>query len=346
MAAKKRKRILTILFIAFNAGVILWTALSEFAGKDSAMKFHEIQVKWAILIPACFSWLLAIAAETVKYCLLMKELCGHIDWRLAAETVLLGRYYDNITPSGVGGQPFQIYYLKKKGIKSSDGAAIPLVGFMSMQFAFVFLGLLLFAIFSRFIEVGFVKVTSYVGLAFYAFFPIVILMFTFFEKTMIRLMHWFVNLLAKMKIVRDPASTFRNWGKNVSEYSIATKGVLRDGTLSLKVMGLSIVYQLGICSIPYFVILAFGGSINYISCLVNIFSIYATITFIPTPGNAGAAEGSFYAIFSMLTKGFVFWAMLTWRFFVFYLFIIVGLLIFLKNGLQSRKERKNRTVRR
>ena len=75
MAAKKRKRILTILFIAFNAGVILWTALSEFAGKDSAVKFHEIQIKWWFIIPACFSWLIAIAAETVKYCLLMKELC-------------------------------------------------------------------------------------------------------------------------------------------------------------------------------------------------------------------------------------------------------------------------------
>lgn len=341
LTASQWKKIKITLFIVFNAGVILWTALSEFTGKDSAARFQDIKIKWFFLLPALGCWLLAVAAETYKYALLMKQVCGYVNLRLCAETVLLGRYYDNITPSGVGGQPFQIYYLKKNGIRSSDSAAIPLVGFVSMQFAFVILGILLFAIFSRYIGIGFVKVTSYVGLCFYAFFPTLILLFTFFEKTMTKLMHWFVYFLAKLKIIRNPAETYKNWSTNIAEYSIASKGVLRNGKLSLKVMGLALLYQVSICSIPFFVILAFGGEIGFITSLVNIVSIYATITFIPTPGNAGAAEGSFYAIFSMLTEGFVFWAMLTWRFFVFYLFIIVGLLIFLKNSLNSRKRKQS-----
>ncbi len=332
-----RKRILTILFVLFNAGVILWTALTEFTGKDSATKFSDIELKWWFLIPAVGCWVIANLAEILKYAIIMREVSGHVNLRLCAETVLLGRYYDNITPSGAGGQPFQIFYLKKNGEKSADSAAIPLVGFVSMQFSFVILGLLCFIVFSRFIKTDFVKVTSYIGLAFYAFFPTVILLFTFFKNTMVRVMHWFVYLLARIKIIRDPYKTYTSWSENIDGYSRATKRVIQKGPLCAKVMGLGMLYQIGICSIPFFVIMAFGGWVNFISCFVNIVSVYASITFIPTPGNAGAAEGAFYAIFTGLTTGYIFWAMLTWRFFVFYLFIIVGLLIYLRNFLAQRK---------
>ena len=49
------------------------------------------------------------------------------------------------------------------------------------------------------------------------------------------------------------------------------------------------------------------------------------VTLVPTPGNAGAAEGSFYLLFDQLDTSGVFWAMLIWRFLCYYFFILLGL---------------------
>jgi uncharacterized membrane protein YbhN (UPF0104 family) len=95
--------------------------------------------------------------------------------------------------------------------------------------------------------------------------------------------------------------------------------------LAVILLVLSIVYQAGICSMPYFVIRMFGGHMSWVDALATTMFIYAAIAFIPTPGNAGAAEGSFYLVFSMLTQGRIFWAMLVWRFFCYYIYIIWGI---------------------
>ena len=55
------------------------------------------------------------------------------------------------------------------------------------------------------------------------------------------------------------------------------------------------------------------------------FILFASITFIPTPGNSGAADLSFFLLFeAVLFAGLAFPAMLVWRLFSFYSTIIVG----------------------
>ena len=57
----------------------------------------------------------------------------------------------------------------------------------------------------------------------------------------------------------------------------------------------------------------------------------------PTPGNAGAAEGAFYLVFSAMGSDGVFWAMLIWRIFCHYSFIIIGAVIYGVNALRGRR---------
>ena len=337
---KTLKKILTVLFVLFTAGVILWTALSEFNSDDNRAALSEVTINWRYLIPAALCWIVAMAAEVTKYAVLMKKTCGRVDWKISAETVLLGRYYDNITPFGAGGQPFQIYYMAKKGVPSAGSAAIPLIGFTSMQFAFIILALVAFISYGWKMQINLIKITSIVGLAFYSFVPVVILLFTFFESWMDKLMHGVAVLLFKVKLIHDTEETYLKWKKNVSSYAVVTKQTITDVPLCIVIMLLALVYQGGICSLPYFIVTAFGGNMDFIYCFVTTLSIYSTITFIPTPGNAGAAEGSFYAIFSVLTTGYTFWAMMTWRFFVFYLYIILGLWINLKHVIRADIRKK------
>ena len=71
---------------------------------------------------------------------------------------------------------------------------------------------------------------------------------------------------------------------------------------------------------------------HHISCFVQSLCmcvfVYFSVTIIPTPGNAGAAEGSFYILFNQLDTSGLFWAMLIWRFLTYYIFLLTGLAIY------------------
>ena len=90
---------------------------------------------------------------------------------------------------------------------------------------------------------------------------------------------------------------------------------------------------------PYFVLKMFGAPVSFLHLFASTIYIYASIALVPTPGNAGAAEGAFYLVFSAMGSDGVFWAMLIWRLFSHYSFIAVGAAIYGVNALQNRRSR-------
>ena len=108
-----KKPLLIFGFILLNIIVIAATAFSEFGNSENAAALAEVKMNFWYLIPAAICFALAIFLEIYKYVLMLvragrkKKTKG--TWRVARRTVLLGKYYDNITPAGFGGQPFQIF---------------------------------------------------------------------------------------------------------------------------------------------------------------------------------------------------------------------------------------------
>ena len=82
---------------------------------------------------------------------------------------------------------------------------------------------------------------------------------------------------------------------------------------------------------------AFGGNVDFLPCFVTTVAVTSAVYFVPTPGNAGAAEGTFFVVFSALSSGYVFWAMLIWRFFSYYIYIILGPIIYFVMHLERKR---------
>ena len=109
-------------------------------------------------------------------------------------------------------------------------------------------------------------------------------------------------------------------------------------------LGLSLVYRIALCSMPYFVLKMFGAPVSFLHIFVSTIYIYASIALVPTPGNVGAAEGAFYLVFSAMGSDGVFWAMLVWRVFSYYAFIAAGALVYGVNALQAKRFRKGESA--
>jgi hypothetical protein len=203
-AKRIRKIILTILFIAINAIVITITATSEFGNSNGAAELSEIKINWWYLLPATLCFVGMIILEVAKYVLMIRRTAGRTDikksaaWSLAWRTVMLGRYYDRVTPAAVGGQPFQIYHMRKSGMVSRGMAsAIPVFGMISGQIAFILIAIPCFIAGGFSGENSVLILTAWLGLLFYAFWPILVASASFFPKPTTRLIKAFVKLLAK-----------------------------------------------------------------------------------------------------------------------------------------------------
>lgn len=331
-----------ILFILFNAAIVGYTAFSEFGkGKSGAEKFRNIKLDMIFLIGAVGCFIVAVAAETFKYFVVMHKICGKASFKTSLGAVILGRYYDNIFPSGIGGHPFQIFYLKNQGLEDGPSIALPVVGFMSMQFAFAIIAVFIFIFNGSVVDSTALKIAAYFGLFLYLLFPFTIIFYTVAPKAADKLSTKIINGLAKIHIVKNPAHTIESAVETIRSYRNSIMGLAKyKHNLILQVMLPALLYEIALCSMPWFVVSAFGAQMSWFDSFSVSVYIYAAITFFPTPGNSGAAEGTFYLMFSSLTQGYIFWAMLVWRFLCYYIFLIMGISYYALRAFLRRRMNK------
>lgn len=332
---KRVKQLLIIAFIIFNIAIIYWTASKEL-NRDEGLP--EAHFTWWLLLLAIVAFVGALAADIYKYYMLIRHFTKRKDLKLAAQTVFLGRYYDNITPSAVGGQPFQIHHMHKHGkIDSEHAAMIPIICFVSLQFAYVVLCFLTLVFGANIVLSDVTYAASFVGILLMAFAPGTVIFFAVKPKAAKKIASAILKFGHKLHIVRHLEETEAKTLGEIEKYADTVRRVLKNKKLLVRVLALSFAYQLCLYSIPFLVVRAFGGDVGYLPATMTALTIQAAITFIPTPGNAGAAEGSFYLVFASLGSGNTFWAMFTWRFFTYYAFIALGGLVYLEMAYMKRK---------
>ena len=342
---KIRRRVLTVLFVLLNVAIIFTTAYIDFSKEGIPSAPLGINMRFLFAALACF--LAAIAAESCKYYSMMRKLNGEASIRTAFEVAALGKYYDNITPTGAGGQTFQVYYLKKKNIAIGASAAMPIAGFLTLQLAFILLAIVVFLFGTPYLNnvadyTIAIKISAYVGILFYAALPALIILFAVFPNVAAAIVRFIVILLAKLRIVKRKGYILDKSLTTLNDYRSSIVAIYQERKLFSMIFGMGFVYQIGMCSIPYFVLRAFGSSLGYFSVFSMMILIYCAITYIPTPGNSGVAEASFYALLTTLNQGYLFWAMMIWRFFSYYAFLAIGGGIFAVDAFQKRK--RNKTI--
>ena len=176
-------------------------------------------------------------------------------------------------------------------------------------------------------NVAAIKISAYIGLAFYMFVPFCVVLLTITPKAFGVAVRACVKVLHKVRIIKDYDVTAGKIFSSLDEYRESLKILWKSPRLLFKLLMYSIVYQVAVLSIPFFVLRAFGGTHSWWMIFSLMTFIYSAIAIIPTPGNSGAAEGSFYAVFSTLTSGNLFWGVVVWRVLCYYSWLAAGLII-------------------
>ncbi|MBQ2714630.1 MAG: flippase-like domain-containing protein [Clostridia bacterium] len=356
------KRITVAVFIVFVVGVLAFTAYNDFSpgeGKEFASPdaINAIFSKgWYFLVCALLSLCVQYSCKGLKIAIMCKSMTGRFHIKTSMETGIIGTYYNNVTPLAVGGQPFEIYHLSKHGVHGGVASSVPIATFFLNQLAFVILGIFslvfinanTFNIPTELISplINVFNVLGIIGLVCCLFMPSMVIIFSLLPRVGAKLVRFVMKIGAKFRVVKNAEETTAKTITNVQHNAKCIRKIATSPVVFFSTFLLSFVENLAGSSIAFFVLKAFGYDlvgvptfIEWVQIVQIVTLLYASITFIPTPGNAGAADLSFYVLFStgITLSGLAFPAMLTWRIFSFYSTIIIG---FVFTTLKKRSDKR------
>ncbi len=254
---------------------------------------------------------------------------------------LIGKFYDNVTPFAVGGQPMQIYYLHQRASYSGgEASAVVLVKYFFNMTSMCLVSLLVMACNTHVlgaIEVDWARilihVAAWVGIAVNMFLPLMVLFFVIFPKFATKLATFVIGIGYKVKIVKNKEEALAKALKTVTDFRAAFKLMAKKPKEFVALVLLCLAEDCLRFALPFFIMKMFNGlgaDAGFAELIkvmaLNVF-VTQSVCIIPTPGNSGAIESiGTIAFTAVLTNtGVLGWSVLVWRFFVFYIYIIIGI---------------------
>lgn len=347
--SKKKRRIRSLLLLLFNVLVIAVIIIVEVTSNREIEPIGDVLKTWGenwIYLIALAGLLgINILALGLRYSAVIHTLTGRKWLKLSFSTAVLGKYYDNITPFGTGGQPFQMFNLGRK-LDVGLATSIPIANYIVNEFVSVIIQIVIFCTTYHVMDgYDFFEWAAYVGLVVFAFPPTLVVLFSVFPKTITKIAHFVCKIGHKLHLVKDIDKAQQKVISGVQRYSDTLKLICKKWRTLVIMIVLSAVYSICFNSIPFFVLKACGINADYVTTLSLSYYVYSAITIIPTPGGAGAAEGVFYAIFHPLKGPYMFWGILLWRLCVYYSTIIIGFAVTIYQYVHSaRKEKRHKTL--
>lgn len=306
--------------------------------------FKSYNLLWAV---GCL--LLVMFLTSLNFYLLIKSHNGRRYPKDSLRLHVVGRYYDYITPYSSGGEPYQIYHMRKIHLSTGQAASITFMNFSASRMAFLVLSVVFFIAVRDVQMEDWVRVIAYIGAFTSTALPVILMSLTLSKKIsrwMLKVTYAIINKFP-FKKKEEKKITITRYIRN---YHTSVRDLSGNIPLLLILFFNSIIIHFSLAAIPYFVIKALPEiylqpNPNQVLNLSNIvtLSLYTTCftNVWPTPGGAGGAELSFKAIFSTYVTGsHLTWAIFIWRFITYYFYIVVGLILVVISAAQVKKQKK------
>lgn len=367
---KKKSTIISLVLLLINVGFMIFIVSGLIKNVEEQNIFDYLKTQGARLwwlVGALCCYVLYMFAQAGMFQALIKSTTGKSQWKLAYNVGITGKYYDNVTPFAVGGQPMQIVELAKTGISPGVSTSLPLIkmiinGLVSTLLALVFfiIGLPKIAPANSFYALLFVifEILGIIGLVITLFgnlFMILLSTGSLFTRSLIG---WIVKVGYKLKLVKNYRVTLRKWLYQVNEYKASGRYLIRNKKLLFKMILYSCLETLSYAAISFFVVMAFLDP-NYLnstqmnvwfillSCVIKYYICSMAGSYIPLPGATGLMEIAFIALYGEFVGDAIVWALLAWRIVSYYLILIHGFVNetakIVKNVSKSKREKSIKT---
>ncbi len=338
--AKNIIYIVTLLTITF---ITLFISLSQ--------DFNSIVeafrgANWLKMVAIFGLVLLAYFIESLIYLAFVRLYTRRYHLHQAFAVSLVGAFYNVVTPGVSGGQIMQVYTLKKQGVAASNGASIMIMSFIVYQISFVILSIIAVSVsWNLILQVGSINIFdfsipiipfTFIGFGLNILVTVSVLLMSISHRFHNFVLVHIINLLAKIKIIKDPETSRETLRIQIENFKIELKRLMSNIPVFVLIFLMHTLILIIKFSIPFFLGLALNGfgetSLGQADTLSFFRSVFLscyhqmTTSIIPIPGGAGVSEYLFNRVFSnyYVSSQVTTAAQITWRFYTFYLVLILS----------------------
>ncbi|WP_296723590.1 lysylphosphatidylglycerol synthase transmembrane domain-containing protein [Ruminococcus sp.] len=348
------KLIKKILKYALNIGLILIITLFTlnliFKEQELSEIIRDLKLadpRWIAFGAAAAIFFVAGESSIIHY--MLRVLDQKTSFFRCLKYSFIGFFFSYITPSSTGGQPMQMYHMKKDKIKIGYSTLIMLLITIAYKSVLVLLalGFLVFNFDTVAMYAGDMKWLIVLGFALNLAF-IILLLLVFIKPIWARALGIkVVDLLTKLHIMK-----YRNKEKYTEKliricdtYAMGADYIKKNLSVVFNVFLMTAAQRICLFSTTWIIYRAYGMSgTRYIDILTIQIMIAVAVEMLPLPGAAGITEGCFLLAFTeIFTLERVKPALLISRGLNFYLILLIGAAVTFAAHIINMKRDKKQT---
>ena len=254
----------------------------------------------------------------------------------------VGFYFSSITPSSTGGQPAQIYYMSKDGVPAAHGALNMMLIAVCYQVVVLLYAVSVVLFQPSLLETmgGGLGLLLLFGAAVNIVLTAGMLCLMFLPNAARKLCTWVLNLLVKLRLVKNRAGALEKLEGQLTEYRRGAECVKHNPGLIPRLLVCTAVQLTALFAVPFAVYRAFGLTGHGPAELIGMQALLTlAVSALPLPGAVGASEGGFVRAFTLFFgAGLVTPAVLLSRGISFYAFLLISGGVTLAVHLSHRKK--------
>ena len=336
-----KRNVFSLLFICLTLVLIIMIAFSNNELTDAWGALFTLDLKWVLV--ALLGWVAYTTFDMLSLFYFLYRQQYPVSIGTALYATLIGFYYSNITPGASGGQPMQIYYLSKHSVPVPIGTSAISIKFFSQQ-------LMISLLTAGFWLANATLVSQQLGGSQWAFVMGFIINFAAVPLVLLAALHrplvqtiiaFFVRLGAKMRLIRKPEERMTRINAGLDQYHASILRLAKQPGQLVWMLLLAGLSLLGLMSVPYSVYHAFRmNGVSWDKLFTVALLLFVSASYTPLPGASGAQEGGFLVYYrGLFTQGTIGLALLIWRFFTYYLFLLVGAVLSIVDNIRSNRRR-------
>lgn len=274
--------------------------------------------------------LLFVSSESVIIKYMLKMFGTKIPLLRCIKYSFVGFFVSYITPSASGGQPAQVYYMKKDGINVGHSTLIMVVIAFTYKLAIVVMGLAFilfrFDAMCRYMDgLAWLVVVGFLLNIAYIFLLLMLIIKPLWMRTVgIKA----VGLLCKIKIIKNREKYVGKIERTCENYVECADYIKNNIKSVINIMIITIIQRTFLFAVTYVVYKSYdlqGTSFIDIIAIQTLIAI--AVEMLPMPGAAGITEGCFLTMFALVFKDKLSSALLLSRGMSFYVLLILGAIV-------------------
>ena len=299
MTKHTRKRIFGAVFFFSILALTFWYVLRDENLYKVADYLTDADGRYvALSVAAVIAFILG---ESVVLCYLLRQLGTQSKFSHCCLFSFVGFFYSAITPSASGGQPMQVFYMRRDGIPGAVSTVVLAIVTITYKLVLVVVGLAVMVLRPSVVisRLGETEALVYIGLALNVVFIAILLTAVFHPGVIQHCMKLVFTLLHKIRPFRNPEQVMARVQSNLDRYHGTAAFFRQEPKIIVNVFLITLLQRFCLFSVVWLTYLAFGLSgENALAMILLQAMISVAVDMLPLPGGMGISETMFLAIFS------------------------------------------------